>query len=268
MTGFFCIISITFLSHFSTANHIHKMERPPVREVRQHGVKGAYVGGDWVPIEECADKFNISNGSHCGGDCSTCPRSRSKNTAAKSDGTYDVVIIGAGCIGSAIARELSKSKVSVLLLEAADDVSQGATKGNSGIVHAGFDDVPGTNRAKFCWPGNQMFPQLDKELHFGYQRNGSLVLARGEEDEKHLEELKLRGEKNGVQRLRIINREELLELEPYVNPEVTAALLAPDAGNLIPYEFAIALAENAVDNGVELRIRYKYVYIFYFYIVI
>lgn len=101
-----------------------------------------------------------------------------------------------------------------------------------------------------------MFPKLDEELHFGYQRNGSLVLARGPEDEKHLEELKARGEKNGVKRLRIVGREELLKLEPYINPEVTAALLAPDAGNLIPYEFAIALAENAVDNGVELRIRY------------
>jgi glycerol-3-phosphate dehydrogenase len=71
----------------------------------------------------------------------------------KPEGYYDIVIIGAGCIGGAIARELSKTSASVLLLEAADDVTQGATKGNSGIVHAGYDDKPGTNRAKFCWPG-------------------------------------------------------------------------------------------------------------------
>jgi glycerol-3-phosphate dehydrogenase len=131
-----------------------------------HGFGGAFVGGDWVPIEECADRFNINNGSdktrkeRCGGDCRTCPRgaarSRSSNSSAKSDGTYDVVIIGAGCIGSAIARELSRTMASVLLLEAADDVTQGATKGNSGIVHAGFDDAPGSVRAKFCWKGNQM----------------------------------------------------------------------------------------------------------------
>ena len=61
-------------------------------------------------------------------------------------------------------------------------LAQGATKGNSGIVHAGFDDAPGSNRAKFCWPGNQMFAELDMDLHFGYQKNGSLVLATNEEE--------------------------------------------------------------------------------------
>ena len=129
------------------------------------------------------------------------------------------------------------------------------TIGNSGIVHAGFDDKPGSIRAKFCWPGNQMFPKLDEELHFGYQRNGSLVLARGVEEEKVLEELLERGKTNGVQRLRVLTRDEVLVMEPYVSQDVTAALHSPDAGNVIPYEYAIALAENAVDNGVELRIR-------------
>ena len=114
-------------------------------------------------------------------------------------------------------------------------VSQGATKGNSGIVHAGYDDKPGTNHAKFCWKGNQMFPQLDKELRFGYQLNGSLVLAFNQEEMKHLEELKKRGETNGVQRLQIINQEELRKKEPYVNPKAIGALYSPDAGNVIPY---------------------------------
>jgi glycerol-3-phosphate dehydrogenase len=134
-------------------------------------------------------------------------------------------------------------------------IYKGATKGNSGIVHAGYDDKPGSVRARFCWPGNQMFPQLDRELHFGYQRNGSLVLARNEEEEKELEELLRRGEMNGVKNLEIIRGKELFEMEPYISSDTTAALHAPDAGNLIPYEYAIALAENAVDNGVELRIR-------------
>ena len=125
--------------------------------VKQHGVSGAYVGGEWVNIEDCAEHFNIKGGSgSCGGDCSVCPRSRSRHTSANSDGSYDVVIIGAGCIGAAVARELSKTTASVLLLEAADDVTQGATKGNSGIVHAGYDDKPGSRRAEFCWKGNQM----------------------------------------------------------------------------------------------------------------
>ncbi len=135
----------------------------------QHGVGGAYVGGDWVNIEDCDKLFNIKNGSSrgaCGGDCSVCPRSRSHGSAAKSDGSYDVVIIGAGCIGSAIARELSKTKTSVLLLESADDVTQGATKGNSGIVHAGFDDQPGSVRSRFCWKGNQMYVFLSHLIVF------------------------------------------------------------------------------------------------------
>lgn len=223
----------------------------------QHGVRGVYYGGDWLEIEDCASKFNIQNGSGnaCEQSCEKCPRSRSRNSAAKPDGSYDVVIIGAGCIGAAIARELSKSSVSVLLLEAADDVTQGATKGNSGIVHAGFDDTPGSVRAKYCWKGNQMFPQLDRELRFGYQRNGSLVLATTPAEVEHLHELKRRGEQNGVQRLRVIDREELLQMEPHVSEACIAALHSPDAGNVIPYEFTVALAENAVDNGVEVRVR-------------
>ena len=222
-----------------------------------HGSKGAFVGGDWIPIEECADKFYINNGS--GGDCSkkcaSCPRSRSRRSAAKQDGSYDIAIIGAGCIGSAIARELSKTTASVILLEAADDVTQGATKGNSGIVHAGYDDKPGTVKSKYCWPGNQLFPQLDRELHFGFEKNGSLVVAKGEEDEAILEELMQRGYKNGVKNCRIIGRDELFEKEPYIHPDATAALYSPDAGTITPYEYTIALAENAVDNGVEVRIR-------------
>ena len=100
-----------------------------------HGDGGAYVGGYWVPLEQCSKKFNIKGGS----DESAVPavRSRTAHSAAKADGTYDVAIIGAGCIGAAVARELSKTHASVVVLEAADDVCQGATKGNSGIVHAG-----------------------------------------------------------------------------------------------------------------------------------
>ena len=105
---------------------------PPVNAPKQHGVNGVYLGGEWLEIEECAEKFNIKNGSHedCinKGQCKTCPRSRSKHIAAKRDGSYDVIIIGAGCIGASIARELSKSEVSVLVLESADDITQGATK--------------------------------------------------------------------------------------------------------------------------------------------
>lgn len=171
------------------------------------------------------------------------------------DGTYDIAIIGAGGIGCAIARELAKTNAKVIVLEAADDVTQGATKGNSGIVHAGFDDAPGSTRAKYCPTGCRMFPQLDRELHFGFQRNTSLVIAKGADDEAMLQKLLERGRVNGVENLRIIDRDELRRREPHIHPDATAALLAEDAGTIIPYEYAIALAENAADNGVEFRLR-------------
>ena len=100
-----------------------------------------------------------------------------------------------------------------------------------------------------------MFAKLDEDLHFGYQKNGSLVVAVNEAEMKELEELKQRGEKNGVQNLRIIGPKELQEKEPYIDKNCLGALYSPDAGNIIPYEFTIALCENAIDNGVELRLR-------------
>jgi L-2-hydroxyglutarate oxidase LhgO len=220
-----------------------------------HGEGGAYVGGYWVDLAECPEKFNIKGGSNERVPNTPCPRSRTRHSAANEDGTYDVAIIGSGCIGAAVARELSKTTASVIMIEAADDVCQGATKGNSGIVHAGFDDTPGSVRAELCWKGNQMFPQLDRELHFGYQLTGSLVCARGEEEEKHLEELFQRGQTNGVKNLRVVKNDELKKMEPHLDQACTAALHSPDAGTLIPYEYTIALAENAADNGVEVRIR-------------
>lgn len=137
------------------------------RSLRSETARAAQVGGYWVPLAQCDAKFNVEGGSNERMEESTCPRSITKHSAAKEDGTYDVAIIGSGCIGASVARELSKTSASVIMLEAADDVCQGATKGNSGIVHAGFDDKPGTTRARLCWKGNQMFPKLDEELHFG-----------------------------------------------------------------------------------------------------
>ena len=230
-----------------------------LRERNVHCDKGAYVAGEWVDMEDIGERFNVKGGSHgkCGGNCSTCPRSRSRNSAERPGprGGYDVVVIGAGCIGSAISRELSKTTASVLLLEAADDVTQGATKGNSGIVHAGYDDKPGTVKSKYCWRGNQMFPKLDEELHFGFQKNGSMVVAKSQEDLSTLDMLMERGRINGVKNCRILNQEELRQKEPFIHEDAIAALYSPDAGTITPYEYTIALAENAVDNGVELRVR-------------
>jgi glycerol-3-phosphate dehydrogenase len=168
---------------------------------------------------------------------------------------YDVAIVGAGVIGCAIARELSKYQLNILILEKDNDVSNGASKANSGIVHGGYDAKRGTMKGYFSRKGNRMFQQLNEELHFGYLECGSMVLAFEEEDLLTLKQLKENGEKNGVDDLIILNREEVLDKEPYVNPEVKYALYCRTAGVTSPYELTIALAENAIQNGVVLKLK-------------
>ena len=168
-------------------------------------------------------------------------------------GSYDVVIIGAGVIGSATARELSRYELSVAVLEKEEDVCSGTSKANSGIVHAGHDAKPGTNKARFNVEGSKMMPELAKELDFEFENNGSLVLCFDEADRYKLTELLERGRKNGVKELRIIEGDEVRRIEPEVTDEVVAALLAPTGGIVCPFGLTIALAENACDNGVEFR---------------
>ena len=119
---------------------------------------------------------------------------------------YDISIIGAGVIGSAIARELSKFKRSVLLIEKENDVSCGASKANSGIVHGGYDAEPGTLKAKLNVEGNKMFQALNKELNFGYLQTGSMVLSFSEQDDEKLHELMDRGHENGLHHLKLLTR--------------------------------------------------------------
>jgi len=168
---------------------------------------------------------------------------------------YDVCIIGAGVVGANIARELAKYKVTVCLLEKEEDVSCGASKANSGIVHGGYSDKPGTLKAELCVKGNRMYEQLNKELNFGYRETGSLVLAFREEDRKTLQKLYEYGLENGVGGLEIIDGEQAREREPYLSKEVKAALYCANAGITSPYEFVIALMENAIVNGVELKLK-------------
>ncbi len=163
----------------------------------------------------------------------------------------DIVIIGAGVIGSSIARELSKYHLRICVLEKESDVAVGTSKANSGIVHAGHDAKPNTLKGKLNAKGNSMFDQLSEELDFPFRRNGSLVLCFDEDQKDKLYELKKQGEKNGVPKLEIIPREEVLRLEPNVSPKVVAALYAPTGGIVCPYEMTIAYAENANSNGVH-----------------
>lgn len=168
---------------------------------------------------------------------------------------YDVCIIGAGVVGANIARELSKYNLKICMLERCDDVSCGASKANSGIVHGGYSDEPGSLKAELCVKGNRMYEQLNKELHFGYRETGSMVLIFREEDKVKLEKLYEKGIKNGVGGLEIIDGEKARELEPYLSSEVKGALYCANAGVTSPYEFVIALTENAVANGVSLHLH-------------
>ena len=166
---------------------------------------------------------------------------------------YDVVIIGAGIIGSSIAREISKYNLKVMVVEKEVDLAMGTTKANSAIVHAGFDAKPNTIKGKLNAKGNSMFEKLARDLDFPFLKNGSLVLCFDEADIGDLELLKKQGEVNGVPNLQILSGEETRKLEPNVSESVVAALFADTGGIVCPYEMNIAMAENAFSNGVEFR---------------
>ena len=165
---------------------------------------------------------------------------------------YDVVIIGGGIIGCMTARELSRYRLNVAVLEAGNDAAVGATKANSAIVHAGFDAKVGSLKAKLNVQGAKMMPKVCDELGVSYSNNGALVLGFSDEDRLVLEELLTRGRNNGVEGLQILNRTALMGLEPNIGEEVAYALYAPTSGIVCPYGLAIAAMGNAMDNGVEL----------------
>ena len=164
---------------------------------------------------------------------------------------YDVVIIGAGVAGAAVARELSRYQIKACVLEQAEDVCCGTSKANSGIVHAGFDAKHGSLKARMNVAGNRMMAQMAEELEFEFVRNGSLVLAFTEEDKKKIKELYDNGVRNGVENLQILNAEQVLAMEPHVSKDVMGALYAPSGGIVCPFGMNIAYAENAYTNDVE-----------------
>ncbi len=168
---------------------------------------------------------------------------------------YDIVIIGAGVSGAAIARELSRYQARICVVEKEEDVCCGTSKANSAIVHAGYDAVSGSLKAKLNVRGNERMESLAGELNFPFRRTGSLVLCFREADLPRLQALYDRGQTNGVSGLRILGREETLKLEPYVAEDVYASLYAPTAGLVCPFGLNIALAENACANGVEFRLQ-------------
>ncbi len=165
-----------------------------------------------------------------------------------------VAVIGSGIVGALTAREFVKYNLDLEIFEKLPDVGWGVTKANSGILHAGYDDEPGTLRAKYCARGNTIYDQLSRELHFEMKRIGSLVVAFNDTEKKKLDELMEKGEKNGVKGLKLLSRIEALEIEPNLSREVIAALYAPSAGIMAPWEAAQAAVENAVENGAKLHL--------------
>lgn len=170
---------------------------------------------------------------------------------------YDVAIIGAGVVGGMIARELSFYKLNICLLEKENDVATGATKANSAIVHAGFDAKVGTLKARLNVRGSRMMPEIAKALGVKYINNGSLVVGFNDEDRQMLKELLDRGIKNGVPELEILERDEILKLEPNIGKDVVCALRAKTGAIICPYDLAVAAIGNAMDNGATLKCNFE-----------
>ena len=173
------------------------------------------------------------------------------------DRLYDIIIIGAGVTGCAIARELSRYEARILVLEKDEDICCGTSKANSGIVHAGYDAKPGSLKAKMNIRGNELMTSLCEELDIPFKRIGSLVVCTDESQKEGIEELYNRGIVNGVPELKILTREEVIQIEPNISNDVVCALYAPTAGVICPFRLNIAMAECACQNGVEFRFDTK-----------
>ena len=167
----------------------------------------------------------------------------------------DVVIIGAGVIGGALARELSKYELDVCIVEKCSDVAMGATRANSAIVHAGFDAKEGTLKAKMNVRGSKMMESYARELGVKYTRCGSLVVGFSDEDRETLRELLARGEKNGVEDLEILERDEILKLEGAIGDSVKVALYAPTGAIICPYELCMPYRASGAHSCRFLRRR-------------
>ncbi|MGN1121877.1 MAG: NAD(P)/FAD-dependent oxidoreductase [Eubacteriales bacterium] len=170
---------------------------------------------------------------------------------------YDVAVIGCGVVGALTARELTRYNLKVCMLEKENDVAMGASKANSGIVHAGFDAHPGSLKAKFNVRGNRMMPGVCRMLGVKYKNNGSLVIAFSAEDMEHIHELYERGQKNRVPDLEILDAGRVHEMEPALSDKVCGALYAKTGGIVCPYGLTIAAAGNAMDNGAELLLNFE-----------
>lgn len=169
---------------------------------------------------------------------------------------YDYIVIGAGVIGAFISQELSKYNVKTLVIEKETDVANETTAANSAIIHSGYDPEPGTLKAKLNVEGNKMYPKICEYYGIEFRNIGSLTVAFDDEEVEKLGLLEERAKINGVEMKRL-SREEVLDVEPNINSNIKAALLAPSAGIVYPWEITFALMDHAISNGVELKLKEK-----------
>lgn len=196
----------------------------------------------------------VCNNLHTPGVEPVGPPDASRVAAGRSKGSIyetDVVIIGAGVTGCAVARELSQFKLNIVVLERASDICEGTTKGNNGMVHSGYDSKPGSLKALLNVRGNALYTEWANELEFSLERTGSFVLGFDDEDLEYLKRYFHRGLQNGVPGIALLSGDQARALEPAINAEAVTALWTPSAAYVEPYEVSLALAENAAANGVQ-----------------
>ncbi len=163
---------------------------------------------------------------------------------------FDVVIIGGGVVGCAIARELSRYNLKIALVEKETELGSGTSKANTGLVHSGVNVDNTTLKGRLNLQANPLFDRLTFELNIPFVRNGSLVIAQNREDRQALLRDLDEARKNGVKDVRWLSREELLGKEPAINPDSLGAIYAPSGGIICPFEYTLALGQNAHKNGV------------------
>ncbi len=166
--------------------------------------------------------------------------------------SYDVIVIGGGAVGSAIARELTRWKLAVGVLEKGSDVCTQTSGRNTGMLHAGFLYKTGSLKAVCAVEGNREFDAVARELDVPFRRTGKLIVGFTEEHRERLLRFMERGKANGVPGMELIDRARMDEIDPSAGGNF--AIHCPSSGILDPFAYTIALAENAVQNGAEYHL--------------
>jgi glycerol-3-phosphate dehydrogenase len=165
----------------------------------------------------------------------------------------DVAIVGAGVVGCAIARELSRFELRVTLLEAGPDVGAGTSKANTALLHTGFDAKPGTLEARLVARGFELLSEYARRVGIPVERTGALLVAWNEEQLRELPAIVERAHANGYREIAEVGVEELYRREPHLGAGARGALEVPAEGLVCPFTTPLAYATEAVLSGCDLR---------------